>query len=84
MRLVVRLTALEPGGVQLDADDFIVTGLGSLKTQPLRSSAQDIALRQGESLGTTLVFEVPDKAVALVLEGPGDARLSMGLAHHTG
>ncbi|MGY2743278.1 hypothetical protein [Arthrobacter sp. UYCu723] len=84
VRLVVRITALESGGVQLDARDFSVSGLGSLKAQPVWSSASNMWLRQGESLGETLVFEVPDKAVALVLEGPGDSRLSLGLAHHSG
>lgn len=84
VRLVVRLTALDAEGVQLDAKDFSVTGLGALKARPVWSSTPTISLRQGESRGLTLVFEVPDKAVALVLEGSGDARLSMGLAHHSG
>jgi hypothetical protein len=30
------------------------------------------------------VFELPDKAVALVLEGPGRGRLSLGKSHHSG
>ncbi|MEC5181621.1 hypothetical protein [Arthrobacter sp. CG_A4] len=84
VRLVVRLTALDAAGVQVAAGGFTVTGLGSLKAQPIWSSAPDTALRQGESHGTTLIFEVPDRAVALVLEGPGSSRLSMGLAHHSG
>ena len=84
VRLVVRLTALDGGGMQLAAGDFTVTGLGSLRAQPLWSSEPALSLRQGESHGTTLVFEVPDRAVALVLEGPGGSRLSMGLAHHSG
>ena len=41
-------------------------------------------LEQGESVGATLIFEVPDRAVALVLDGPGNSRLSLGLSHHTG
>lgn len=84
VRLVVRLTALDPDGVKLAAGDFSVTGLGPLRVQPLWSSAPKLSLPQGQSLDATLVFEVPDKAVALVLEGPGKARLSMGLAHHSG
>lgn len=84
VRLVVRLTALDSAGVRLDAGSFTVTGLGSLKAQPIWSSAPDIALQQGESHGITLIFDVPDRAVALVLEGPGGSRLSMGLAHHSG
>lgn len=84
VRLVVQLTALDRDGVQLAASDFSVTGLGPLRAQPLWSSTPKLSLPQGKSLGATMVFEVPDKAVALVLEGPGNARLSMGLAHHSG
>lgn len=84
VRLVVHLTALERDGVQLAASDFSVTGLGALRAQPLWSSAPELSLPQGQSTGATLVFEIPDKAVALVLEGPGNARLSMGQAHHSG
>ncbi|MCU1531254.1 MAG: hypothetical protein JWO49_825 [Arthrobacter sp.] len=84
VRLVVRITALESEGVQLDARDFTVSGLGSFTAQPVWSSEANMVLRQGESLAATLVFELPDKAVALILEGPGDSRLSMGLAHHRG
>jgi hypothetical protein len=31
-----------------------------------------------------MVFELPDKSIALVLKGPGGTRLSLGLSHHTG
>ena len=40
-------------------------------------------LKQGASTGATLIFEVPNKAIALVLDGPGGSRLSLGVSHHT-
>ena len=84
VRVLVRITALEPGGVRLEGRDFSITGLGSDHFRPLWESPSVVDLKQGESAGATLIFEVPDKAVALVLEGPGDSRLSLGLSHHTG
>ncbi|MBP1234687.1 hypothetical protein JOE40_000154 [Arthrobacter sp. PvP102] len=84
VKIIVRITALEEDGVQFHTGDFMVTGLGSTGVDPVWSSIGAARLGQGESVAETLVFEVPDKAVALVLEGPGDARLSLGLAHHTG
>ena len=84
VRLLVRITALEPGGVRLNAQDFSISGLGRERFQPLWASIPRADLAQGESVGATLIFEVPDRAVALVLDGPGNSRLSLGLAHHTG
>lgn len=84
VRIIVQLTALEADGVRLRAGDFTVTGLGSAGVRPVWSSTAAPDLRQGESMVQTLVFEVPDRAIAMVLEGPGDARLSLGLAHHSG
>lgn len=84
VRLVVRITALEPGGLRLDPGNFSISGLGREQFRPLWQSPAAADLKQGESIGATLVFELPDKAVALVLDGPGGSRLSLGLAHHTG
>ena len=84
VRLLVRVTALEPGGVQLEARDFSISGLGGEHFRPIWESPPAADLAQGQSIGATLVFEVPDQAVALVLEGPGKSRLSLGLSHHTG
>lgn len=84
VRLLVRITALEPGGMQLDAGDFSISGLGSQRFRPVWESPSVAELEQGQSIGATLVFEVPDRAVALVLDGPGNSRLSLGLSHHTG
>ena len=84
VRLLVRITALEPGGVRLDTRDFSISGLGGDHFRPLWESLAVAELAQGESIGATLIFELPDKAVALVLDGPGNSRLSLGLSHHTG
>ncbi len=84
VRLLVRITALEPGGLRLDARDFSISGLGRAQYRPLWQSPAAADLKQGEAVGATLIFELPDKAVALVLDGPGGSRLSLGLSHHTG
>jgi hypothetical protein len=83
VRLVVRVTALEPGGMRLDTREFSISGLGRDVFRPVWQSPSVADLQQGASVGATLVFEVPDQAVALVLDGPGGSRLSLGLAHHT-
>lgn len=84
VRLVVRITALEPGGLHVDTGGFRISGLGREQFRPLWQSPAAADLKQGEAVGATLVFELPDKAVALVLDGPGGSRLSLGLSHHTG
>ena len=84
VRLLVRITALEPGGLRLDTGNFSISGLGREQFRPLWQSPAAADLKQGESVGATLIFELPDKAVALVLDGPGGSRLSLGLSHHTG
>ncbi|MGO4192153.1 hypothetical protein AB4Y67_10835 [Arthrobacter sp. YAF17] len=84
VRLVVRITALEPGGLRLDTGDFSVSGLGREQFRPLWQAPAAADLQQGEAVAATLIFELPDKAVALVLDGPGGSRLSLGLSHHTG
>lgn len=83
VRLVVRVTALEPGGMRLDTREFSISGLGRDVFRPVWQSPPVADLKQGASVGATLVFEVPNQAVALVLDGPGGSRLSLGLSHHT-
>lgn len=83
VRVLVQFTALEGAGIVLEADAFAVTGLGGGKQRPLWSSFSVAQVRQGESFEATMVFELQNTAIALVLEGPGDARLSLGLVHHT-
>ena len=75
---------MEAGGILLDTSGFVVSGLGGSELRPLWVSPSKAEIRQGESLDATLVFELPDKAIALVLKGPDNTRLSLGVAHHTG
>jgi len=84
VRVQVQFTAMDPQGLALDPAAFVVDGLGSGRPQPLWTSPQSRLLAQGESVEATMVFELPDKAVALVLEGPGGGRLSLGKSHHSG
>jgi hypothetical protein len=83
VRLLVRITALEPDGLRLDTGGFSISGLGREQFRPIWQSPPVVDLKQGASAGATLIFEVPDKAIALVLDGPGGSRLSLGLSHHT-
>ncbi|KQN85054.1 hypothetical protein [Arthrobacter sp. Leaf69] len=83
VRVLVRITALEPGGLRLDTGDFSISGLGRERFRPLWESPPVVDLTQGTTAGATLIFEVPDRAIALVLDGPGGSRLSLGLSHHT-
>lgn len=83
VRVLVQFTALEGGGISMDTSQFSVTGLGASNIHPLWTSPGKTQLPQGKSADATMVFELPNKAVALVLEGPGNTRLSLGLSHHT-
>ncbi|WP_230117163.1 hypothetical protein [Arthrobacter sp. Bi83] len=84
VRVLVQFTALEGAGITLDSSQYVVTGLGGSDVKPLWTSNPRAEVRQGDSLNATMVFELPDKSIALVLKGPGGTRLSLGLSHHTG
>ncbi|AUI50644.1 hypothetical protein [Arthrobacter crystallopoietes] len=84
VRVQVQFTALDKAGLPVDPGSFFIDGLGSGKPHPLWSSSPPMTLDQGESANTTMVFELPDKAVALVLEDSSGDRLSLGTEHHTG
>jgi hypothetical protein len=84
VRVEVQFTALDPGGMRLDPAGYIVDGLGSGQPVPLWSSPDAALFDKGESVRATMVFELPDKAIALVLEGPTGGRLSLGKEHHVG
>ena len=84
VRLVVRVTALEPGGVRLDAGDFRISGLGrGAIPAALGSHRLPRTCSRARRSARRWSSNFPDKAVALVLDGPGGSRLSLGLAHHT-
>ena len=84
MRVEVQFTALDPGGKRLDPAGFIVDGLGSGRPVPLWSSSDATLVHEGGSVSATMVFELPNKAVSLVLENPAGGRLSLGTEHHAG
>jgi hypothetical protein len=83
VRILVQFTALEGEGITLNTSQFSVTGLGANSIHPLWTSPAQAQLRQGDAADATMVFELPNQAIALVLEGPGNTRLSLGLSHHT-
>ena len=82
VRILLDLTAVDAAGLSFDAADYSLSGVGSraiaLWGDPSRQQAA-----AGASVLATLVFEVPDQAIALVLDGPQGARLSLGTEHHT-
>jgi len=84
VRILVQFTALDGEGIGLDTSQFTVAGLGANSIRPLWTSPGKTQLRPGDSADATMVFELPNKAIALVLEGPGNTRLSLGVSHHTG
>ncbi|HET8794791.1 MAG TPA: hypothetical protein VFM62_00265 [Arthrobacter sp.] len=84
VRVQVRLTALDAAGLRYDPQEYFVDGIGSGQPHALWSSPSAQQLDQGETITATMVFELPDKAIALVLENEAGARLSLGSEHHTG
>lgn len=82
--VLLEVTAMEPGGVEFDVDDYALERLGGGRSRAVWASPRETPVAQGGNLHAELVFEVPDKALELVLEGAGDARLSLGTDHHSG
>ena len=83
VRLLLALTAVEPGGIDFVAADYSVQEIVGFKAGPLWTSHERRHIARGETLSVTMVFEIPNKSIQLVLQGPGSARLSMGTNHHT-
>ncbi len=82
VRILLELTALDHAGIRFSAADYAVEGLGDVKMQLLWSGPERQTVEQGESLNATLVFEIPDRNVALALTGENDLRLALGAGHH--
>ncbi|MBG6212559.1 hypothetical protein RCH23_001051 [Cryobacterium sp. CAN_C3] len=82
VRILLELTAADAAGLDFDAADYSLSGIGSsaiaLWVDPIRQKAGT-----GTSILATLVFEIPNQAIALVLDGPEGAHLSLGTGHHT-
>lgn len=84
VQVLLELTAMEPEGLEFDAEDYLVERLGGGHSPVVWTSIRQASLKQGETVMAELVFELPDQAVELILEGAGDARLSLGAEHHSG
>ncbi|MBO1269154.1 hypothetical protein [Arthrobacter cavernae] len=84
VRILLELTALEPAGITIHAADYSILGIGAGKPKPVWSSPVSATVKQGQTIDVTLVFELPDKAIALTLQGPDGAGLSLGPGHHRG
>lgn len=82
VRLLLELTAADAAGLTFDAAEYSLSGIGVSATALWFEPAQQSAAN-GASILATLVFEVPNQASTLVLDGPQEARLSLGTAHHT-
>jgi hypothetical protein len=82
--VLLELTAMDPEGLEFTADDYAVDRLGGHRASVVWASPSEASMAQGETMQAELVFEVPDKALELTLEGSGDVRLSMGTDHHSG
>ncbi|MFA4840194.1 MAG: hypothetical protein WC580_00630 [Agrococcus sp.] len=83
VRILLELTALDEEGLAFSADDYTILGLGSGRVNVLWASPDARDAQQGEVISATLVFEVPDEAVALTLEGEDGGRLALGASGHT-
>ena len=84
MQVLLELTAMEPEGIEFNTEDYAVERLGGRQSQVVWASTRQASLEQGETLRAELVYELPDQAVELILEGDGNARLSLGAEHHSG
>ncbi|SFS09402.1 hypothetical protein SAMN04487783_1253 [Agrococcus baldri] len=82
VRVELELTAMDAQGIAFSADDYTILGLGSDRLDVLWASPEVAEARQGSVVSATLVYEIPNTAVALTLEGEHGGRLALGTAHH--
>lgn len=83
VRILVEFTALEPDGIRFSASGFSVQDVGSLESPVRWTDTADAVIERGDSLQTTMVFEIPDKSIELVLVGLTPLRLGLGSDHHS-
>lgn len=83
VRVLLELTASKASGVRFESTDFAVGEIVGFRAEPLWASQQSAIISLGENLQVTFIFEIPNKAIQLVLEGPGQLRLALGTAHHS-
>lgn len=83
VRILLELTALDATGISFSADEYTIAGIGADSVSLVWTDAERVDLGQGDSHAATLVFQIPDRAVALTLEGPEGSRLDLGTGHHS-
>jgi hypothetical protein len=85
VRLLLELTAVAPEGLDFAAADYSVQEVAgfSFTAGPLWTSHESSHVPRGSTLAAAMVFEIPNKSLRLVLQGPGSVRLGMGTDHHT-
>lgn len=83
VRILLELTSTENAGINFVASDYRVEDFAVLSVPPLWADEQEAQLRPGQSRQFTMVFEIPDRAIALVLAGSGQLRLGLGTDHHS-
>lgn len=83
VRIILELTALSPEGLDYSADDFTITGLGSVDSRQIWADPRSVTLEQGQVVTATQVYELPNQAIELLLRAD-QARFVLGTEHHTG
>jgi hypothetical protein len=83
VRVIMELTAIEALGVRFNSVEFSVEEIAGFRADPLWVSHDSGVVPLGENLQVTFIFEIPNQAIQLVLEGPGRLRLGLGTAHHS-
>ncbi|TFC24760.1 hypothetical protein E3O25_16685 [Cryobacterium sp. TMT1-3] len=82
VRVLLELTRTDAASLTFDASDYSLSGLGSRATA-LWVEPDRLEVPVRASVLATLIFEIPNQAIALVLDGPQGARWSLGTSHHT-
>ena len=83
VRIILELTALDPEGLTYRADEFRITGLGSVDSRQVWADPQSVTIAQGQVVIATQVYELPNQAIELLLRA-NTAQFVLGTEHHTG
>lgn len=83
VRIILELTALDPEGLTYRADEFTITGLGSVDSRQVWADPQSVTIPQGQVVTATQVYELPNQAVELLLR-TDEVQFVLGTEHHTG
>lgn len=83
VRILLELTSTENPGIDFVASDYRVEDFAVLSVPPLWADEQALHLGLGQTQQFTVVFEIPDRAIALVMAGPAELRLGLGTDHHS-